>query len=139
MLHLFEHAGFLDAHDPHHWWLYDARETSPKTCQLCLSLHGTHYRGDELELAFPFHRHMRVNTIKANAHMPRDPHCRCRLVWTGRTEDILQNPYGILKRGPEKPKVPKKVSLGKDEKRMFKRITRHARETYGKISKTLQV
>ena len=135
MLRLFEHAGFEDAHSPNTWWIYDAKETSPKTCQLCLGLDGTHYRGDEIELAFPYHMHLRVNAIKTNTHMPRDPHCRCVLRWAGRTKDVLQNPYGILKRKAKKPTLPKKVSLNKDERRMFKKVARHARETYGKTSK----
>ena len=120
----------LNPYDPRMWWIYDARVTSPKTCNLCINLNGTHYRGDELYLAFPYHIQIRADAIKANAHMPRDPHCRCILRWAGRTEDILQNPYGILKRKPEKPKMSQDYPLGRDEKKMFKRTTKHARETY---------
>ena len=129
MLRLSEHAGFLDAHDSHHWWIYDARVTSPRTCPFCIALDGTHYRGDELDLAFPFHIHLRVNAIKARAHMPRDPHCRCMLRWAGRTIDVMPAPYGVIRK-PKKAEVPKKVKLNPDEKRMFKKAARHARETF---------
>ena len=128
MFQLFEHAGFEKAHDPHTWWTYEARVTSPKTCELCIALDGTNYRGDELDLAFPYHIHLRVNAIKANTHMPRDPYCRCLLRWAGRTKDVLEAPYGMRK--PRKPKIPKKVKLVPDEKRMFKKVAKHARETW---------
>lgn len=128
MFHLFEHAGFEDAHDEHHWWIYDARVTSPKTCLVCIALDGTHYRGDEIELAFPYHVHMRVNAVKAMVH----PHCRCVLRWAGRTEDVMTAPYGI-RRPRKKAVIPKRVKpkLSPDQKRQFKTITKHAREVYG--------
>ena len=129
MLRLFEHIGSEKAHDPHAWWIFDARVTSPVTCSLCIGLDGTHYRGDEIEAAFPYHIHLRVNAIKARAHMPRDPYCRCVLRWAGRSKDVLATPVG-LRKAPRKPEVPKKLGFSKDEKRMFKRITRHARETW---------
>jgi len=130
MLRLFEHAGFEPAHSEYHWWIYDARVTSPRTCQVCIALDGTHYRGDEIDLAFPFHLHMRVNAIKALVH----PNCRCVLRWAGRTIDVMQAPYGIARK-PKKAEVPKKIELGKSERRMFKKVARHARECYGKTSK----
>jgi len=132
---IFEHAGFERAHDPHHWWVYDARETSPKTCPLCLSLHGTDYRGDEIDMAFPYHIHIRVNAIKANAHAPRDYHCRCLLHWAGRTKDVLDFRWGTRK--PRIPDIPKKVAgrpvedvLTPDLRRMRKKIVKYARETW---------
>lgn len=127
MFRLFEHAGYESAHDSHTWWIYDARVTSPRTCQVCIALDGTHYRGDEIDAAFPFHIHMRVNAVKAMVH----PNCRCVLRWAGRTIDVMQAPYGI-RREPKKAVVPKKVKLGRSEKRLFRKVARHARETYGK-------
>jgi len=136
MFRLLEHAGWMRAHDPHHWWVFDCRETSPKTCTLCLSLHTTHYRGDELDNAFPYHVHRHVNAIKANAHMPRDRHCRCMLRWAGRTELVRPNPY-VRDRPPKVPEIPKTVArrpvedrLTPDLMRMRKRIVKHARESY---------
>jgi len=80
----FESA--TNQYDPHEWWLFDSRQTSGKTCPTCLALHMTHYRGDEIHAAFPYHRIIRANRIKAMVH----PHCRCVLVWTGRT-DLIEN------------------------------------------------
>ena len=86
-LKLSEHAGWdvgaTNAHSPNVWWIYDARETSPKTCSLCLTLHGHQFRGDGLDYMFPYHIHLRVNAIKAMVH----PNCRCILRWAGRTEE----------------------------------------------------
>lgn len=128
---LFEHAGFAKAHDAHMWWIYDARVTSPKTCPVCIGLDGTHYRGDEIESAFPYHVYMRVNAIKAKVHL----HCRCVLRWAGRSEDVLAAPIGLRKK-PEKPQLrkeerePKKLSPS--QHLLWWRITRHARETFRK-------
>lgn len=135
MFRLLEHVGSEKAHNSHHWWIYDARETSPVTCPLCLSLHGSHYRGDEIEGAFPYHIHMRVNAIRAQAHAPRDYHCRCVLRWGGRTRDVLERPYGVGKR--KVPEIPKTVRgrpvedlLTRDLRKMRRKIVRYARETW---------
>jgi len=103
-LQLFEHAGWDKAHDPHMWWIYDSRETSPRTCPVCLGLHGTVYRGDEVLQAFPYHVHMQVNAIKARVH----PNCRCVLRWAGRSKDVLSSPLGLVKHH-EKPQLPRKL------------------------------
>ena len=128
MLRLFEHAGFEPAHDEHHWWIYDARVTSPRTCQVCIALDGTHYRGDEIDLAFPFHLHMRVNAIKALVH----PNCRCVLRWTGRTKDVLTQPYGLLDRGPKRAKIDVKTlkKMKRSDLQGWWRVARFARETF---------
>ena len=120
-------------HDPHSWWIYDPRETSGKTCPTCLGLIGTHYRGDEVEFAFPYHVHLRANTIRAKVH----PHCRCRLIWTGRTKTVNENPYGILKRPAQKAELPSKVAgkiidLSPSQKRLYDRTSGYARETFRK-------
>lgn len=135
-MQLLEHVGSERAHDPHHWWIFDARETSPVTCPLCLSLHGSHYRGDAIDFAFPYHMHMHVNAIKARAHEPRDRNCRCVLRWAGRTKDILQNPYGVS-RSPKVPKIPKTLRgrpvedvMSKSDRILRKHIVKHARETF---------
>lgn len=131
MLRLLEHVGFAKAHSPLHWWIFDSRETSPKTCPLCLSLHGTHYRGDEIDGAFQHHIHLRVNAIKAMVH----PHCRCLLQWTGKSEDVLEAPYGyVLKRAPKVPTIPKKQlpMLSPSQRREFRRVAKIARETWSK-------
>ena len=113
------------------WWLFDSRETSGKTCPTCLATHLNHFRGDELQSAFPYHVIQRVNRIKAKVH----PHCRCVLVWTGRTKDVMQNPYGILKRPAKKAKLPdsvagRDISLTPSQKRLYKRTNKFARETF---------
>lgn len=132
MFKLFEHAGWERAHDPHMWWVYDARITSPKTCMVCLSLDGTHYRGDAIYTAFPYHYHRTVNVIKPQVH----PHCRCRLIWAGRSVDVLATPVGLRKK-PRKPEIPKfvgrrhrPIDLSPSQRRQFKTITKHAREIY---------
>ena len=112
-----------DPYDEHHWWIYDPRMTSPKTCILCMALDGTHYRGDELYMAFPYHEIMHVNAIKAMVH----PNCRCVLRWAGRSEDLLTSPYG-LKAKPDKPEIPKKYDLTPDKRRQFGKIAKVARE-----------
>lgn len=131
LMDLIEHAGWMRAHDPHVWWIFDSRETSPKTCPLCLSFHGTHYRGDEIDTAFPRHIHLRVNAIKCMVH----PHCRCLLRWTGRSKDVLEQPYGYaLKRAAKMPTIPKRQEpkLSPSQKREFKRVAKIARETWRK-------
>lgn len=126
MLSLYEHAGWEQAHDPHMWWIFDARETSPKTCPLCLTLHGHQFRGDGLNMAFPYHIHLRVNAIKAMVH----PHCRCVLRWAGRTEQIYKTAVvgGLAKRKvkslPQKQKV-KAGRLSPFLKRQKKAIMRY--------------
>jgi len=117
--------GFEKAHDSHSWWIYDARVTSPRTCPVCLALDGTHYRGDELDLAFPYHIHLRVNAIKALVH----PHCRCILRWSGRSRDVLATPIGMRKK-PVKPQLPAKQRLTPKQHIRWWQITRHARECY---------
>ena len=133
MFHLSEHAGWERAHDPHMWWRYNCRESSPKTCPLCLSLHGTHYRGDELDIVFPFHIHRRVNMIKPMTHL----HCRCRLEWTGRSKNVLLRPHGWLEGKRKIPEIPKTVAgrpvsdvLVPSQLRLRKKIVRYARETW---------
>lgn len=133
MLRLYEHAGWEKAHDPHMWWTFDARETSPKTCPLCLSLHMTQYRGDRIDEAFPYHIHMRVNAIKAYVH----PNCRCVLRWAGSTVGVWKVPMGWLKHRPKLPKIPKTVAgrpvedvLSALQRVHRKQIVRHAPEIY---------
>jgi len=121
-----------DPYSSHNWWLFDSRQTSGKTCPTCLALHMTHYRGDEIHAAFPYHRIIRANRIKAMVH----PHCRCVLVWTGRTKDILNNPYGISDRKAKAAELPSKVAgrkieLSPSQKRLYDRTSGYARETFG--------
>lgn len=134
-MQLLEHAGSLKAHDSHSWWIFDARETSVKTCPLCLSLHGSHYRGDAIDFAFPYHMHLRVNAIRARAHEPRDRNCRCVLRWAGTTKDVLESPFGV-RRPPKIHRIPKKLrgrpvedELTKSDRNLRKHIVKHARET----------
>lgn len=128
MLSLSEHVGFAKAHDAHAWWIYDARMTSPKTCPVCLSLDGTHYRGDEIEAAFPYHLHMAVNRIKAKVHR----FCRCVLRWAGRSRDVLSTPLGLRKK-PEKPQLRKQErepkAMSASQHFLWWKITKYARET----------
>jgi hypothetical protein len=120
-----------DPYSPHNWWIFDSRETSGKTCPVCLSLHLTHYRGDEIHAAFPYHIQVSANKMKAMVH----PHCRCRLIWTGYTKDIMDNPYGILKRPAKKAELPAKVAgrqidLSPSQAKLYKKTSKHARETF---------
>jgi hypothetical protein len=129
MLTLRESA--TNPYDPHDWWLFDSQQTSSKTCPTCLALHMTHYRGDEIPSAFPYHVWMRANRIKAMVH----PHCRCVLVWTGRTKDILNNPYGILRRPAQKAELPdkvagRKIELSPSQRQLYDRTVDYARETF---------
>ena len=83
-----DHEGFH--HSEYDWWIFDARETSPKTCEVCLALHLTDWRGDWIPSRFPDHTHQSVNVIRAMVH----PNCRCRLRWAGRTETVEEAPLG---------------------------------------------
>ena len=85
-----DHEGFH--HSAFDWWLFDARMTSPKTCPVCKALNLRDYRGDWIPARFPYHKHMRVNAIKANVHQ----HCRCVLRWAGRAKAIYMSPFGLL-------------------------------------------
>jgi hypothetical protein len=115
-----------DPYSPHNWWIFDAKQTSPKTCPVCQSLEGSHYRGDEIQAAFPYHIQKTANKIKAKVH----PHCRCLLVWTGYTKDVVTNPYGILKRKRERVTVPEKIDLSPSQSRMFRKVQKYSRETW---------
>ena len=127
-MQLLEHAGHVKSHDPHVWWSFDARQTSPKTCPICLSLNGSNYRGDEVDNAFPYHIHRTVADIKTLVH----PHCRCVLRWAGRTEDVLKVPYGFITRKVRHPTIPKELQgqLSPSQLRLRKQIVKYARETY---------
>jgi hypothetical protein len=83
-----DHEGFH--HSNKDWWIFDARETSPKTCEVCLALHLTDWRGDWVLTQFPDHTHQAVNVIRAVVH----PNCRCRLRWAGRSEGVYEAPLG---------------------------------------------
>jgi hypothetical protein len=85
-----DHEGFR--HSDHHWWQFDARSTSPITCELCQALHLQMFRGDRVPEIFPYHTHQKINAIRAKVH----PHCRCILRWAGRTEKSYNTPLGIL-------------------------------------------
>ena len=87
---LVDHEGYR--HTEKHWWIFDARYSSPKTCPLCQSLNTQMFRGDVVPYVFPYHTHQAVNAIRAMVH----PHCRCRLRWAGRTEKTYNTPLGIL-------------------------------------------
>lgn len=89
-LHQADHEGFR--HSSLDWWQFDARFTSPKTCDLCQLLHLQMFRGDVVPLVFRYHRHVLINQIKALVH----PHCRCRLRWAGRGRRAYNTPLGIL-------------------------------------------
>ena len=126
-------------YDPHVWWLFDSRVTSPRTCPVCIGLDGTHYRGDEVPLAFPYHLQLHVHLIKPMVH----PNCRCRLVWAGRTEDVLEAPYGMKKPAYEPPQLPTPMrredwkspggqTLSPSQHFKWWQITRHARETFSR-------
>lgn len=91
-----DHEGFH--HSPFDWWIFDARETSPKTCPVCLGLHLMQYRGDRVLVLFPRHTHMAINAIRAWVH----PHCRCVLRFAGREEEVRDSPLGLL--SPEEAK-----------------------------------
>ena len=127
--HIKEHAGYLEAHDPHMWWIFDANVTSPRTCPVCLALDGTHYRGDDLDSAFPYHIHLRVNAIRPMVH----PNCRCMLRWAGRTEQILNAPYGLKKKKSEQPEV----ELTPKQRLQVNKFISFARETYADKRKRL--
>jgi len=131
VLKLSEHAGWEKAHDAHHWWMFDARLTSPKTCEICKALDGTVYRGDGIAAAFPYHIHMAVNAIKALVH----PHCRCRLRWVGRTEKV-QVRHILTRRDDrerKRPQLPKKQRglLSPSQHLIWWRTSHYARETFG--------
>lgn len=64
-----DHEGFR--HSDHHWWQFDARSTSPITCELCQALHLQMFRGDRVPDIFPYHTHQKINAIRAKVH----PHC----------------------------------------------------------------
>lgn len=85
-----DHEGFR--HSEFHWWQFDARISSPKTCELCGALHLQMFRGDRVPDIFPYHTHMKINAIRAKVH----PRCRCVLRWAGRTEKPYNTPLGIL-------------------------------------------
>ena len=136
-MYIKEHVGFdiigdkPGQHSNKFWWLFDSRESSGKTCPTCLGLHMTHYRGDEVPDAFPYHTHMRVNRLRAKVH----PHCRCVLAWTGRTKTVMKNPYGVSKREAKKAVLPDKVAgrdvvLSPSQRRLYKRTSKFARETF---------
>lgn len=72
------------------WWRFDARMTSPKTCEQCKSLDGNHYRGDRIADEFPYFEVMRVNRVKAKVHL----NCRCVLIWLFRTEKVYSRYLG---------------------------------------------
>lgn len=61
------------------WWHYDPVEDS-KLCDLCQFYDniGT-FNGVVLQPTFPYLKIIDENTIKVNAHEPRDPNCRCVL------------------------------------------------------------
>ena len=84
------HEGYH--HSAYDWWIFNARMTSPKTCQLCKVLHLRDYRGDWIPARFPYHTHQKINVIRAQVHR----HCRCRLRWAGRGEQIYNSPFGLL-------------------------------------------
>ena len=109
----------------HTWWLFDARQTSPKTCPTCQSLDGSHYRGDELPWAFPYLIDYTANKIKAKVH----PNCRCLLVWVGYTKDVLSNPWATLGKEREKATVPEDQSLSPSQQKLFTRTAKFSRET----------
>jgi len=133
----------MNPYDPHVWWIFDARVTSPRTCPVCLALDGTKYRGDELANAFPYHVVLNVNTVKPMVH----PHCRCRLRWAGRSKDVLVSPYGMRNPKRKLPELPYQYTAGRRLKPLtpqklspsqhFKwiNITRWARECYTACSK----
>ena len=85
-----DHQGFH--HSPYDWWIFKARMTSPKTCEVCKVLDMRDYRGDWIPARFPYHVHMKVNRIKANVHR----YCRCVLVWAGRAKAVYNSPFGLL-------------------------------------------
>lgn len=131
MFELSEHASF--EHSSRDWWMYTPRATSGKTCLTCLSLYMTHYRGDEVELAFPYHIHVAVNKIRVMVH----PNCRCVLWWTGRTEEPWERPFGWLQGKPKAPEIPTKVygrpvedELSPSQDYQRKQITKYAREVW---------
>ena len=123
---LREQEDRTDPYSSHAWWLFDPRETSPKTCPTCQSLGGSHYRGDELFSAFPYHIQMAANRMRAYVH----PHCRCRLVWVGYTKDVLSNPWATLDKEREKITVPEDQKLSPSQQRMFNNVSRFSRETW---------
>lgn len=85
-----DHEGFH--HSAYDWWIFTARMTSPKTCIVCKLLNLTDWRGDWVPDKFPYHRHVKVNRIRASVHQ----HCRCLLCWAGRAEGIYDSPFGLL-------------------------------------------
>ena len=123
---IVEHAGFERAHEPEMWWLFDARVTSPRTCKVCQALDGTHYRGDELDHAFPHHYHRTVNSIHPLVH----PNCRCRLKWAGRSTDVLTYPIGKKPRTHGWPTVKKELvyKMSPSQRRSFSKVTTYSRD-----------
>jgi hypothetical protein len=89
VLKVADHEGYH--HSALDWFIFDARMTSPKTCELCQLYDMTDWRGDWVPDVFPYHTHMAVNAIKAMVH----PNCRCVLRWAGRTQQLYETPLGL--------------------------------------------
>lgn len=92
-----DHEGYH--HSAYDWWIFDARMTSPKTCEVCKALDLTDWRGDWIPDKFPYHTHQSVNAVRAMVH----PNCRCRLRWAGRAKEIYQTPLGLQVREVWRP------------------------------------
>lgn len=85
-----DHEGYH--HSAFDWFIFRARMTSPKTCEVCKVLDLRDFRGDWIPHRFRYHIHRKMNQIKAKVHK----HCRCDLWWAGRSERVYSSPFGFL-------------------------------------------
>ena len=94
-------------------WLYDPREDD-KTCEICRNIADQAalmggFNGNSLRALFPHYEVVDVNTIKANAHMPRDSNCRCLLIrYIDDPKDRVPAQHHLV---PEKLEPEKKVNM----------------------------
>lgn len=92
-----DHEGYH--HSAFDWWIFDARMTSPRTCEVCQALNLSDWRGDWIPSKFTYHTHESVNVIRAMVH----PNCRCRLRWAGRANRVYGTPLGLGERETWQP------------------------------------